>query len=189
MKPEILESKVVYDGWAKYLVAKVRLEDGHVADREIVERAACVSILPYDPEHKVAMLVRQFRAPVLMELGEQELLETIAGMCDGSAAEDAARREAHEETGLKLGDVERIGEVWTSPGGSTERMTLYLASYRAADRDGEGGGAADEHENITALEMPLVELARMADAGEITDMKTFALVQTLRLRRPDLFAG
>ena len=27
----------------------------------------------------------------------------------------------------------------------------------------------------------------MADAGRLDDMKTLALVQTLRLRRPDLF--
>jgi nudix-type nucleoside diphosphatase (YffH/AdpP family) len=189
MKPEILESKIVYDGWAKYLLAKVRLEDGHVADREIVKRGACVGVLPYDPERKVAMLVRQFRAPVLMQTGERELLEAIAGMCDGGGAEEAARREAREETGLELRDLTSIGAMWTSPGGSTERMTLYLAPYRAADRDGEGGGAADEHENITVVEMPLSELARMADAGEISDMKTFALLQTLRLKRPDLFAA
>jgi nudix-type nucleoside diphosphatase (YffH/AdpP family) len=189
MKPEFLESKTVYDGWAKYLLAKVRLEDGHVAEREIVKREACVSVLPYDPERKVAMLVRQLRAPVLMETGEQELLETIAGLCDGGGAEDAARREAQEETGLNLRQIERLGMLWTSPGGSTERMTLYLASYCAADRDGKGGGAAGEHENITVIEMPLAELAQLADAGEIADMKTFALLQTLRLRRPDLFVA
>src|SRR5262249_54452809 len=157
-KPEILESHIVYDGWAKYLVAKVRLEDGHVAEREIVKREACVAVLPYDPERKVAMLVRQFRAPVLMEAGEEDLLETVAGMCDGGGADEAASREAREETGLALHEVERLGVMWTSPGGSTERMTLYLAPYRAADHDGEGGGAAGEHENITAMEMPLVAL-------------------------------
>jgi nudix-type nucleoside diphosphatase (YffH/AdpP family) len=187
MKPQILEYKIVYDGWAKYLLANVRLEDGHTAEREIVKREACVAVLPYDPERKVAMLVSQFRAPVLMEAGEKELLEAIAGMCDGGAADEAARREADEETGLKLHAMDRLGAMWTSPGGSTERMTLYLAPYHAADREGEGGGASDEHENITAMELPLAELARMADAAQIADMKTFALVQTLRVREPDLF--
>jgi hypothetical protein len=37
------------------------------------------------------------------------------------------------------------------------------------------------------VKLPLAELAAMADAGQITDMKTLAVVQTLRLRRPDLF--
>ena len=36
--------------------------------------------------------------------------------------------------------------------------------------------------------MALDELAALCDRGEITDIKTFALLQTLRLRRPDLFA-
>jgi len=91
MSAKILATKIVYDGWAKYLLAKVRLGDGHVAEREIVEREACVSVLPYDAKRKVALLVRQFRAPVLMKTGEQELLEAVAGMCDGGDAKDARR--------------------------------------------------------------------------------------------------
>jgi hypothetical protein len=73
------------------------------------------------------------------------------------------------------------------PGISTERMDLYLAPYTEADRIGPGGGADGEQEDITIVEMGLSELADMADKGLLTDIKTFALVQTLRLRRPDLF--
>ena len=187
MSAEILEKRVAFDGWMKLMVAKVRLEDGHVAEREIVERGRSVSVLPYDPERKVALLVRQFRAPVLLEAGEQELLEAIAGACDRDAAEAAARREADEEAGLILHDLEWLGVMWTSPGGSTERTDLYLAPYSSVDRVGKGGGVPDEHENITVVEIRLDELAAMADAAEITDMKTFALIQTLRLKRPDVF--
>ena len=78
--------------------------------------------------------------------------------------------------------------MWSIPGSSTERINLYLAPYAASDRIGDGGGLDHEHENITVVERPLAELARMADGGEIDDLKTLALVQTLRLRRPDLFA-
>jgi len=35
--------------------------------------------------------------------------------------------------------------------------------------------------------MPLVTLAAMAEDGTLADLKTFALVQTLRMRRPELF--
>ena len=187
MSTEILETKTAYDGWAKYILAKVRLEDGHIAEREIVKRERCISVLPYDAERKVALLVSQFRVPVLFESGEQALLETIAGMCDGAAPEDAARKEAFEETGVRLSTLEYIGVMWTSPGGSTERMDLYLAPYSRSDRIGRGGGVADEHEHIAVVEIPLADLASKAERGEIRDMKMFALVQTLRLRRPDLF--
>ena len=74
------------------------------------------------------------------------------------------------------------------PGVSTERMHLYLAPYGEADRAGPGGGVPDEHEHTTVVEMALGALAAMADSGRLDDMKTLVLVQTLRLRRPDLFA-
>ena len=73
------------------------------------------------------------------------------------------------------------------PGVSTERMHLYLASYSGRVREGPGG--ADEDEEITAIEVGLDELARLADGGGLADIKTLALVQTLRLRRPELFVG
>ncbi len=59
----------------------------------------------------------------------------------------------------------------------------------ALDRVEAGGGLASEHEGISVTEMPLAELAAMADGGTLTELKLFALVQTLRLRRPELFAA
>ncbi len=38
------------------------------------------------------------------------------------------------------------------------------------------------------MEVALATLAAEADAGAIADMKTLCLLQTLRLRHPDLFA-
>jgi nudix-type nucleoside diphosphatase (YffH/AdpP family) len=106
---------------------------------------------------------------------------------DGTDAPTTARREAMEEAGLRLGELELVAYAWPSPGMLTERLSLFLAPYRAADRVGAGGGVAEEHEEIEVVEMPLGELAALVDRGEIYDMKTLILVQTLRLRRPDLF--
>jgi nudix-type nucleoside diphosphatase (YffH/AdpP family) len=187
--PEILDKKTVHEGWAKYSVLHVRLRGGQTVTRELEDHGAAVAVLPYDPARRVAILVRQFRAPVLAVTGETAFTEAMAGLSDGEAPEVAACREASEETGLKLRALEHVAQVWTMPGLSTERMDLFLAAYSDADRVGQGGGAEGEHENITVVELPLTELARMADARTLTDMKTFALVQTLRLRRPDLFVG
>ena len=82
-----------------------------------------------------------------------------------------------------------VGAVFTMPGISTERMHLFLAVYGAADRIGEGGGLIEEHEGTRPVETTLLELSAMADAGTLVDLKTLALLQTLRTRRPDLFAG
>jgi nudix-type nucleoside diphosphatase (YffH/AdpP family) len=188
MTPKILNLISIYKGWSEYLLASVRLASGLVVPREIVDHGCAVSVLPYDPVRKVALLVKQLRVPVLYETGEPDLLEALAGVLEDGDATACAQREAREETGLELGTLEPLGAMWTTPGFVTERMDLFLAQYSEADRVGKGGGAEGEHENIIVVEMPLVELAAMADARTLTDMKTFALVQTLRLRKPELFA-
>lgn len=184
---EILERRVAYAGWMTLSVVAIRLSDGRTTRREVVEHGRAASVLPYDAERRTAVLVRQLRAPVLM-LGDQAPLpEAIAGMLDGDDSTATARREAMEEAGLQLGELEFVAETWTSPGILTERLTLFLAPYRAADRIGSGGGLAEEHEEIEVVELPLGELAALADSGQLADMKTFALVQSLRLRKPELF--
>jgi hypothetical protein len=90
---------------------------------------------------------------------------------------------------LRLGALEPVGTVWPSPGVSTERMHMFLAPFSAPDRVTDGGGLADEHEDIEVVEMSLDKLWGMVEAGEIVDLKTLALVQTLRLRHPELFGA
>ena len=116
------------------------------------------------------------------------MLEAIAGRLEGDEpAPNEVRRKAAEEAGLNLGVLEHVVTAWSSPEISTERVALYLASYTEADRATPGGGIAGEHESVTPVEIPLADLARMADAGQLVDMKTIVLVQTLRLRRAKLF--
>ena len=184
---EIVDREVVYSGWMTLCVASFRLADGRIMKREVLEHGRATSVLPYDAERRMAILVRQFRAPVYLAAGEPLLLEAIAGMVDDADAEATARREALEEAGLRLGPLEAVGIVWPSPGMMTEQVALFLAPYTASDRVGEGGGLKEEHEDIEVVELALRELAALADNGAITDMKTFALVQSLRLRKPKLF--
>src|SRR5581483_9136823 len=105
----------------------------------------------------------------------------------GEDGATAARREAMEEVGLRLSALEPVANAWTMPGISSERMALFLGVYGAADQVAKGGGLAAEHEEIEVIELPLAELAAMAEDGTLADLKTFALVQTLRMRRPELF--
>jgi nudix-type nucleoside diphosphatase (YffH/AdpP family) len=177
----------VYDGWARYSVASFRLENGETIHREIEDHGRAVAVLPYDERRRTAILVRQFRAPVFMASEELSLLEAIAGIVEEPDPADAGRREAQEEAGLFLRNLERVAEVWTMPGLSTERMSLFLARYDEGDQRSAGGGVPGEQENITIEEIALSELAAMADFGRLTDMKALVLTQSLRLRRPDLF--
>jgi nudix-type nucleoside diphosphatase (YffH/AdpP family) len=185
----IISVETLYEGWGKFLIAHVRLADGTMIRRQIEDHGRAIVVLPYDPARRCAVLIRQFRAPVCLKTGRQDILEAIAGIVEEKEDfAEAARREASEEAGLTLKEMEHVGCVWAIPGVSTERSDLFLAAYSEADRTGVGGGLAEEHEDITVVEMPLAELAAMADGGALEDMKAFAMVQTLRLRRPELFA-
>ena len=187
----IVSVRSIYQGWGRFMTAKVRLPDGSVADRQIEDHGTSVAVLPYDVERKVALLVRQPRTAATFASGDQaeEILEAIAGRWeDGSQDTDNARREAQEEVGVDLIELERVASVWSSPEVSTERVTLFIAAYTQRDRRAAGGGLAAEGESITVVELALFELAAMADAGRLSDMKTMLLVQTLRVKRPDLFA-
>jgi nudix-type nucleoside diphosphatase (YffH/AdpP family) len=171
------------------MVVDARLPDGEILRRAIEDHGPAVAVLPFDPGRRTAVLVRQFRVPVFLASGADATLEAIAGIVEtGEEPLACARREAFEEAGLRLATLEHVASAWTMPGNATERMHFYLAAYGPADRAGAGGGLAEERERITVVELPLAELARMADDGRLDDSKTLVLVQTLRLRRPDLFA-
>jgi len=185
---EIISTRIGYQRWIRVIVATIRTAAGATGERDVEDHGDAAMVLAYDPARRVATVVRQFRAPASLAGGDGFVLEGAAGRLDGEAPEACARREAMEETGLRLGVLEPVAWIFSLPAISTERVSLFLAPYAAADRVAEGGGLAEEQEEIAVLELPLAELARMADEGLLTDAKLMLLVQTLRLRRPELFA-
>jgi nudix-type nucleoside diphosphatase (YffH/AdpP family) len=187
MQAEIIERKVVYDRWSRITDVLLRMPNGAIERRVVEDHGRAAAVLLYDPERKVALLVRQPRAPVIEMVGEA-LLEVVAGRLDGKSGAATARAEAAEEAGVRIAALEHVASLWTMPAVSTERLELYLAAFTQADRVAEGGGAADENECIVVEEVPLARLRDMMANGELRDGKTFTLVQALMLRRPDLFA-
>ena len=188
MTARITGTETLYSGWTKLF--KLTVRDGDATyTREVEDHGDAAAVLPYDPERRCAVLVRLLRAPVLRAAEQSGMsLEAPAGLTDGGDPAEAARREAMEEVGVRLGHLDHVVTAWTMPGISAERMALYLAEYAAADRIGDGGGLAEEHEGIEIVEMPLAELWRGFAKGEIVDMKTLTLLLALRERRPELFA-
>jgi nudix-type nucleoside diphosphatase (YffH/AdpP family) len=187
-EPRIESSEILYQGWGTYLLATVRFADGSVRRHQIDDHGSAVCVLPYDPERKIAILVKQMRPNVLFAGGDPNLLEVPGGIIETDDIEACGRRELLEEAGIKAESLEHLVTVWATPGVSTEAMHLYAAPFTPANRVSAGGGLAHEGEDLSVIELPLSDLARMADAGELPDLKTFATIQTLRLRKPDLFA-
>jgi nudix-type nucleoside diphosphatase (YffH/AdpP family) len=157
---------------------------------EIESHGHAAAVLAYDPARREAVLVRQLRLPQALEGEDPMSLEIVAGMLDvaGEGPEETVRREAFEEAGLDLSHVELIAATRPSPGLSAEKVSIYLAEVDlAVARRGDGGGLDHEGEDIEVVVLPLADLAALVDRGVGLDMKTLFAVQTLRLRRPDLF--
>jgi nudix-type nucleoside diphosphatase (YffH/AdpP family) len=185
MTATIVARTLVYDGWYKLWRLRVRMPGGAEVERHLEDHGAAVAVLPYDPVRRVAMLVSMPRAPVI-DAGEPPLLEAIAGNITHDA-DESARREAKEEGGVRLEMLQPVGQVWSMPALSTERLALYLAPYAVEDRVEDGGGAEGEHESITVHEIALPELRSLRLAGALRDAKTLLLVQALELGFPELF--
>ena len=187
----VKERRTVYDGWLTLEVAVLETTvhgEPRLVRREVHDHGDGAVVLAYDPVRKIAILVRQVRAAALLADGCGITLEAIAGIVDdGEDGEAAVRREAWEEAGCVLGQLQFLGRAYASPGSLTERVWLYLGEIDASAPRGKGGGMADENEEIEVVELPLSALADLADRGEVLDLKTRLLVETLRRRRPDLF--
>jgi nudix-type nucleoside diphosphatase (YffH/AdpP family) len=189
--PDVVVKDVELLAAAWHVLRRTTLErrrsDGEwvTEQRETYDRGNGATLLPYDPERRTVLLTRQFRYPVYVN-GHPDgmLVETAAGLLDDDAPEVAMRREAEEELGVTLGEVQHVFDVFMSPGSVTERLHFFAAPYRPADRTTAGGGLEEEGEDIEVLELPFDEALAMVDDGRIADAKTIMLLQWAALRGP-----
>jgi nudix-type nucleoside diphosphatase (YffH/AdpP family) len=186
MTNRIEDVRTVHEGWLSLRMARLRLDDGSIAEREVVDHPSGAAVLPYHARRRAGLFISELRPPVEYA-GEPRMIEAIAGKLDESDAEACARREAQEEAGVRLGALERVAELWMTPASSTERVTFFLAEYGDGDRVSGGGGLEEEHEAVRVREVPLADVWRRVEQGELRDAKALILLQALRLRRPELF--
>ena len=123
------------------------------------------------------ILSRQFRYPAFVNGHDDLLIETPAGLLDNAKPEDRIRAEAAEETGFHVGTVKRVFDAFMSPGSVTERLYFFVATYDRGSRVANGGGNAEEGEDISVIESTIEEALAMIECGEICDGKTIILLQ------------
>ena len=152
--------------------------------REILERGDAVAVLPYDPITDNLLLIEQIRIGAIKSKQSPWLLECIAGMTDDSTDYEAVvRREALEEAGLELQELEFMLSYLSSPGGTTERLYLYLAPTDLSLLQSGIYGLATEGEDIKTHIISFNEaMARLA-SGEIDNAATVISLQWLALNR------
>ncbi|WP_129717410.1 GDP-mannose pyrophosphatase NudK [Pedobacter sp. SYP-B3415] len=178
----IMSSEILSDNWytLKKITFEYRKKDGtrEVQSREAYDRGNGATILLYDIDRQTIILTRQFRLPTYINGNESGMLiECCAGLLDKDNPETAIIRETEEETGYKIRKVKKVFEAYMSPGSVTEILHFFVAEYSNDMKVHEGGGHADEQENIEVMEIPFAEALDMLDRGEIKDGKTIMLLQ------------
>ncbi|MBR7147122.1 MAG: NUDIX hydrolase [Oscillospiraceae bacterium] len=174
LREEFLSREEIFHGRIVDLrVDTVRLPNGHITIREVVDHPGGVGVVAID-ENDMVYTVKQYRYPF------GKVLEEIpAGKLErGEAPYEAAMRELREETGLSCDRLIPLGAVLPSPGGFGERLHLYLAEGLHA-----GEQQPDEDEFLTCGKTPFAELLSRVMSGEIEDGKTVAGILKVHARR------
>lgn len=190
-KVEILDEQYCYQGFFRMLRYRLRhrLYSGAMSaavERELFERGHAAALLLYDPQRDSVVLLEQFRIGALEAIGGPWLLEIVAGMIEaGESAEEVVRREAMEEAGCRVGDLIFLCDYLVSPGGTSERISLYCGRV---DSRGLGGvhGLEEENEDILVRVVPFAEAWEWLEQGRINSASPIIALQWLKMQRGQL---
>ncbi|TVS15940.1 MAG: NUDIX domain-containing protein [Gammaproteobacteria bacterium] len=188
---EVLDRRPVWQGFFRMDVVRLRhrLFAGGWSDvmqRELFVREPSVVLLPYDPVNDQVVCIEQFRVGALDMPYAPWLLELVAGIIEeGEAPEDVARREADEEAGLAVQDLEFICRYQVSPGGNTEEIVLFCGRVDAG-RAGGVYGLDSEHEDIRVHVLDWPDAQAALESGRIRNAAGIIGLQWLMLHRETL---
>lgn len=181
----IRDVKLLSDSW--YVLKSTTFDwlraDGRwsTSTRETYDRGNGAVLLPYNLKTGQVLLCRQFRYPAYVNGYDGLLIEAAAGLLDDASPEDRIRAEVEEELGYRLTSTRKVFEAFMSPGSVTEKLHFFVAEYDASMRVSDGGGLADEGEEIEVMELGLGDALAMIADGRIIDAKTIMLLQHVAL--------
>jgi ADP-ribose pyrophosphatase len=192
MKYEIIKCETLFQGYFRvdrYHTRYERFEGGWMGPltREIYHRSKQVAgVLLFDPQHDKVVMIEQFRAGP-MSAGEHPwMIEIPMGMVDANETlEHAARREALEETGCEVVDLQPIAQFFSSPGGTSEQIALFVGRTMAPANGGVFGIAA-EHEDIRVHVMDAVRAIGLLYSNSIRDAQTMVAMQWFAMHHTEL---
>ncbi len=191
-KFEILQKQILHDGFFqthKYRLRFTKYNGDNSAEieREVFERGVGVAILLYDSDREEVVLIEQFRiGSALSSKKHAWMLEIPAGIIEnGLSKEQTIIKETHEETGLDIHQVKKIGEYFMSPGGSTEKLYLYFAQICAKEVDGIFG-CESEAEDIRVHAVKKTDAFKWVQTGKICNAITVIALQWLQINQNNL---
>jgi 8-oxo-dGTP pyrophosphatase MutT (NUDIX family) len=142
----------------------VRMPDGEMVAREVVEHPGAVAVVALDCGGSV-LLIRQYRHPAAAMLWELP-----AGLRDveGEPLLQTAQRELLEEAGYRATEWLVLVDSYTSPGISTERIRIYLARDLTLVPEPERGYVPEHEEAYLTVDwVPLDEAVRLTLGGNL----------------------
>lgn len=188
---EILSKETIYQGFfrvEKYRLKHTLFGGGWSAEitRELFRRGSCVAVLLYDPNADKVVLIEQFRTGAILNPEKAWLVEIVAGAIEeGEVAEEVAYRESLEEAGCEIQQLMVINEFYTTPGGSSEWITLFCGKVDSTEVGGIHG-LDHEDEDIWVRTVDFDEAYLMLENGEIDSAIPIIAIQWLALNRQKL---
>ncbi|MDX1526529.1 MULTISPECIES: NUDIX domain-containing protein [Pseudidiomarina] len=152
--------------------------------REIMDRGHAVVVLPYDPKLDALVVLEQFRIGALEDPHSPWLIEFVAGMMDqeDEQPEEVAHRELMEEAGLTTDVLHHAITYWSTPGGCTEQITVYVAEVDSSQAS-RHGGLASEHEDIRVHVLPFTDVVSLLEQGKINNAASVIGLQWMQLHK------
>jgi ADP-ribose pyrophosphatase len=147
------------------------LPSGGELELDIVQHPGASAIVPFLSDSEV-LLIRQYRHAT-----GGTILEVPAGKIDpGETPAVTAARELEEEVGQRVGRLEELGWIWTTPGFANEKIHLFAAFDLT-----QTVSRPEDDELIELVPTPLAQALEMIWSGELTDAKSaMALIHAAR---------
>jgi ADP-ribose pyrophosphatase len=165
--------------------------DGTMTDalsRAVFVGTDAAILLPYDPIRDKVLLVEQMRMGPLGR-GDPNLwqFEPIAGRVDaGESPQACAIREAKEEAGLTVTQLELASEAYASPGCSTEFFYQFVGLVDLPDDIVGVSGLETENEDIRTHLLSFDELMTLVQTQQAANVPLVTLAYWLAFHRSRL---
>jgi len=156
----------------------ITLDNNVTIDIDIIRHPGASAIVPLS-DNNMVILIKQYRHAI-----GGYIWEIPAGTLNKNEDPlECAKRELTEETGFKADVFQKLGEITPVPGYSDERIHLFLATGLTPAKQN-----LDADEILKVHEIPLDEVMKMINKGEIQDGKTICgmfMAQNILLCRVD----
>ena len=169
------------DDWVMALRSDTVTRPGDADDtfpRLVLEHPGAVIVLAVDDRER-ALVLQQYRHPA-----QRRFVELPAGLCDvdGEDPLAAARRELVEEAQLSAATWKHLLTTYPSPGISSERMEIYLATDLSPADRGDFELVHEEADMSTSW-VAVTDLVEAVLDNRVTDAPLGLAVLAYTLRR------